>query len=1328
MKHSLPVVATVLLVLGIGFLSLPAQAGSRPQRVRSAVGVVKLWSESQHLYVKGDIGVSDERLRELEKWLTANAPHWTVVLLESAEGERFTDAEGTSFEGIEAVKHALGKGLSNRTRFGSLKHPRTGEQDGAVFLLSLEERNLSYFASDAQDRRGLGEEHWVGKLDAAAIAAMRDGGRVVDAARDTITTIDTRLARAVSQEEAAREQRRVSLRDRLQGLLGTLDTLAALRDETFQGRAVPPVPQANPDLAGLRAKVALALKLLEPADTVRFEEAEAAHETLRVAIDEARKGVEECRAALMRLRQEQTALASLLAHPLRRFEPAEVGAAQDALEAARSAAQVLSSDWEARFGEAVARREALGKVLEELSQREQRMNALPGLLDAAEKRLDAPLVQSHLAASREALRKAREAFERAEPAFTGWVRASDEAYAVALAGIQKAEGERALRVFGVFMGSVTLLTALGIARFRRNRRRREALTRYTQWRTAIDEKTQALFGLLDRTHGVAGRSREDIEQRYAGVSRERALKLASDVDELFLLSVAASRVLGEADTWLTGGTGGLNWFGKHLTTGRYTRVTHLLRDQPIVFHPDEGVELVLRGGRTDAQKLIGPLASYQPFSLSFEALVEAFNTRAANALAALDSLEHAPERAREQIAWLVDLSAELRGQEAEVEGLRAPALVGRVAPALEACVEHARALLLQDPLGALEGPLQEGLRQGMDTRALRAVLGRGRSEVMPTAERAGVALVATGLPRHWVDRSIELLTHEGNAVAEALVERPVTADLQSLTEGLELLRTRASEAEALVAMAGKARAELTRAAGAIDTARTELGQAMGKPPSALLREEGSNPSDLASSGEQSLAEAREALGEGALEIARTGLTAALARVSEVDAVLAHSREALARFAPRREACRTEARRLERLAAEREALLGEVTRRYQPSALRLRAGDPVHPNANGTVGDNLGEAASHRKQAAELLREADAAFDAARLLASAELLRQVEGHHALVAHRLDELEEKVRQLEAAEAANARTLMATELLATACATEAADPRTMAPTQAALAAGGLLLQAAREAVAARPSEPFSAAERLTAATLALTQVQQGVASDRKLHARAGERIASAKAELKEAESLAKRAASDGVTDSQETTRARRAVEEMGRALAMAARRLDAAHEDWNAVDAEAGRIDSRLEAAASTLRGELKAAERAVDAIEEATRAVQRADRWSGDYGVSISGRPGASQLSDAREALRQGHYPAAEQAAQRAERSALDAIREAEREEARRRREEEERREAERRRREEERRRREEEEERRREAARPRSTSSSWSSSDDDGGSSSGSGSGFRSSSW
>ncbi len=45
----------------------------------------------------------------------------------------------------------------NRTDFGNLVHPKTGERDGAVFVLFLQERKFSYYASDAQDRRNLGD-------------------------------------------------------------------------------------------------------------------------------------------------------------------------------------------------------------------------------------------------------------------------------------------------------------------------------------------------------------------------------------------------------------------------------------------------------------------------------------------------------------------------------------------------------------------------------------------------------------------------------------------------------------------------------------------------------------------------------------------------------------------------------------------------------------------------------------------------------------------------------------------------------------------------------------------------------------------------------------------------------------------------------------------------------------------------------------------------------------------------------------------------------------------------------------------------------------------
>jgi hypothetical protein len=1330
-ERLLPVAPVLLLAL---VLSVPAQAASKPRRVQSAVSIVSSWSESQHLYVKGEVGVAEEQLSELEVWLTRSAPHWTVVLLDRAEGERFVDAEGTRFEDIEAVKHALGKGLSNRTRFGALKHPLTGEQDGAIFLLSLGDRNLSYFGSKAQDTRGLGEAQWQGQLDAPAIAAMRDGGRVLDAVRDTILHIDERLARAISAEQEAREKQRTLLRTQLQGLSGGVDTIVKQRQEFFGSAPLPGVPQANPDVAGLRAKLASALKLLD-AKPPRLEEAQAAHDELRATLTGIFQGFAPQRDALLRLAKVETELKALEAHPLRAFLAVELDTARGAAGQARASVQAVEPRHTALLDAVELQLQEGKKLLEDVSQGERRLEELSRQLEVLARSPHAGGVESQRATARTALWKARESFERRERSFLEPLHQGQASYEAALQAVTEAERTEQRRRVGGATGGSALLLALGVARFRRNARRREALALYSQWRTAMDEKTQSLFGLLDRTHLAAGRSREEVETRYAGLTRERGLKLTSDVDELFLLSVGASRVLGEAEGLLNG-KGALDALGAHLTTGRYARVTRLLRDEPITFHPEEGIELVLRGHPVAEQRLIGDRASYQPFSLSFEALVEAFNARAAVALAAVEQLETAPSRAEETVAGLERLVAELRTVEAEARALRAPALAGQVASSLEGLVARARPLLPEDPLAALEGPLVEAVRQQSDTRALQAVLARGRAEVVPVAERSGEALVSAGLPRRWVEETLESLSRQGNAVARELVEKPAGVSLQAFADALELLRKRAEEAEALVGVAGRARAGLTRGVGEVETARAELGRAMGKAPSELLCEEGANPSERAAEGEALLTGGREALGRGELEAARTALEGALERVAQVEALVSGSREAQARFVPRREACQAEAQRLVARVSECKKEVGGLTRHYLPSALRLRAGDPEHPDANGTVQDNLTEIASHTEQVASLLEEAASAFAGARLLASAELLRQVEAHQALVAHRAEELSEKVRQLRATEQRNTEALAAAELLAGACATAVADVRTMGTTVVAHGQARQLLQQARAAVGARPGDPFQATELLSAAVLALTQVRHGAETDRKLHAQAGESLRSARATFSSAEALARRAAQDGITDSPETARARQSVEALGRALQAAGSALGGAHGDWNALEARAEQLEAEAGREAATLRGELSAAERAVEAIQRASSMVQRAAGWSGGHGVSIPGSPGAAQLAEARSTLIQGRYAAAEQSASGAEAQAREAISDAEREVSRRRREEEERRAAERRRREEEARRRREEEERRRAASRPRSysssssgfSSSSWGSGRSSGGGGSGSGSGFSSSSW
>ena len=124
--------------------------------------IVADWEAEQRLFVKGSVGVSGERLAELEQWLDANAPNWTVLVAADAEGESFTEVDGSRRRGIDAVEYAIGRGLPRTTGFADRVDARTGERNGAALAIFLKERVFSYTGSEAQNKRMLGEAQWRG--------------------------------------------------------------------------------------------------------------------------------------------------------------------------------------------------------------------------------------------------------------------------------------------------------------------------------------------------------------------------------------------------------------------------------------------------------------------------------------------------------------------------------------------------------------------------------------------------------------------------------------------------------------------------------------------------------------------------------------------------------------------------------------------------------------------------------------------------------------------------------------------------------------------------------------------------------------------------------------------------------------------------------------------------------------------------------------------------------------------------------------------------------------------------------------------------------------
>jgi len=182
--------------------------GENAKRLERGVSILDHWNKDQHLYVVGDLRIRESRLSGLEKWLDANGPNWTILLMESSRGETYTDAEGKSHRGLDAVEFAMGQGLPARTEFGELMDARTKEANGAYFILFLKDRKFSYFGMPHYEARGLGSRNWAGNLDRAALKAMRNGGRIVDAAKGTVSLVDGRIENYFAGLKAVEEKKK----------------------------------------------------------------------------------------------------------------------------------------------------------------------------------------------------------------------------------------------------------------------------------------------------------------------------------------------------------------------------------------------------------------------------------------------------------------------------------------------------------------------------------------------------------------------------------------------------------------------------------------------------------------------------------------------------------------------------------------------------------------------------------------------------------------------------------------------------------------------------------------------------------------------------------------------------------------------------------------------------------------------------------------------------------------------------------------------------------------------------------------------------------------
>ena len=1167
--------------------------------VTQAADVVARWKVHQHLYVKGDLKVSDAQLDELEQWLDQNAPNWTVVLVQSAAGERYVDNAGKSHDDRDAVEYALGQGLSNKTDFHKLADPRTKEKDGAIFVLFAKEAKVSYFSSEAYDKRDLGRDQWVpGNLNQWARAAWRNGGRVVDAAKDTITNIDQRLGDKIAAESARA-------------------AAAALQQAQAQARA------------------------------------ESDYKAAPAAMDDLGRSID-----------------SMASNPYSSSIAKELGEARADLASARAAHARHDPAYAARIADA---RERLDAASHQLRVAGQAFETGKSRLDAASRRLtelkgrpNASAASSELQDARRDLELAGTEWSKRDPSFSTTLRHAEEETTRADAKITQADEAASHRrilfgLLGLLAGAAALFLNL-----RRRGAKKDAFKRYGDWDAKLKEKWSAFEELDEKARFTVGEFEDDARKRFEGEDLEKALAIIKNVDEARLLLLGAGQVLKDAKAVL-------------MPSNPFTRLLNLFRPGPYaeaqavlsnrVINADEDIQEVLRSPKSLRQRLIGRPEDYKLEPITFDGLNAEYDKRADEALKGVTAIDEARgskdelfETVRKAIGTARSKEAELKSASEEPLFL-APSIYSNVLATAETKLALAEDMGLKSPVAAVKGPGAEAKRLAGRTSWLADQMIDLRKEVLPGARTAQKSLAEKGLSGAWIDERLEALSSRMEELCAASQEKDSAAPFTSIVAEAKSLSALAGQAVWIEAKRGSAAASAASTASAIEGARKEIGEALKLAPESILREKGSDPSTRLAQAEVKLSDAKTALDRGGVEAAANAVDEAKRLDAEASALVEAARAAFGGHAGTRDGLERETEGLELLTRGHAAILKDIEADYAPSVLLLGSGDPAHPNANGTVQDNIDEANDHLATIRMLLERAEREFTSGRVLASAELMRQVGGHQQFVRYRLDEIKEKQERLKGAERANQELISQLDLRFQVVGDLLKDPRTTTATVQSFHTPSQLYAAAKEGVLRGGGDPFASAASLAEAQREIEKVAAQAAADAELQAQARRNVAAAEKHLAAAEYQADESGRRNLADNETIRTARRAIRGLRGELDAAYDRLNQAHGDWSDVDAKAQKVSERAVEQLGILDGQLQAASDAQKAVQNALIVAALANGWPNNdssianaYGVTIGEMLWLGSITNSQTMIANGDYAGAlalALAAQQAARSSIDA---------------------------------------------------------------------------
>ena len=1156
--------------------------------IRRASEVIEKWSPQQHLYVKGDVGVASQQLQKLESWLDENAPHWTIVLMNNAKNEFYETLEKQKFYGMDAVEVALGNGLSNRTDFGSWVHPQTGETDGAVFVLFLEERKFSYFGSDVHDRRGVGESRWRGNLDREAVRAMRHGGRIIDAVKNTVNLIDGRLKNQLRAEATVAQRKIDAARRARQERMRAINNLKSLIDETSDvelkrvdsgARKVrSDLPAAtNSDLANppIEAWQLKLIDLRKRADDKQLVEASDLHRTQ--VFRKLNSEIQVVRTEIARY------LDLLAAHANFPEMIAPVENRLDAIADHPSGVTAETSGEAYRLLDEAERRHGMGEL------------DFPDLIKQADQLAE----QGELAVRRHREQMKQEQERRSL--------------------IRKTISIVASLLGAAFLG---ILWILNIRRRPALRRAHQIFDRRTQ---EFETQFESLQAINAEKTKIIGSPESFAERNFQGMTRSSGQAILDEVNRLNQMESETRRVFDHAAE-LIHPSNPIAEAANMFSGARYEHAVNELNGKSFQ--------------HTNDQSTNPTWISLDEMFMAYRETAGQITQQLAEFNSSLNRVGSEVEKMESDVDSLVQQEKQLSRAARLDRRFEVPALFDTMIPAIHADLDQAGELQSIDPLQVTSKlvPLAKRKLSEADV-VVRAIL-RMRTELLPKIEKRVSDLKQLGFKTAWVHDALSDLDIRANELIETAAQQGIGDAATDFSGDVDSLSGRA---ERSVLLANQIQDELKPALGELATnisnAREKLASQLGIPLQSALRESDYDPDVELNAAQRQLDAAKASLNYGGVESALESLEEMNIEAAQAQHLISASLKTLDEFPVIHQQRIEETKSLEKAIEEKAEWVRSFQSRFAPTAWELLDIEPEIRDQKiaPTIETLLSKSRNLSEQVQTSIEQGQSIFKKGNILEAANLHQLVKIEIEQADEYLETIKRHIELMDQLANQNEKSLV--QLLQQFQKIESeTDHRTQIPTLREKDSIGDRLEQLNVTLTAtdRLPDPLSDSNQIEDLRCEVEAFEGMVISDRNAYLETCRARDGASQELRETKRLLDQSAADGIPDSSIIGKGRRDYDDFQRHIDQVTRRLETPNQTWQILDEEAISIHEKSAVLNGQLRSELELAKQSARQLSQAADKVYEAANWSGQYGILVLGHPGSGELENARELLRRGNY--------------------------------------------------------------------------------------------